>query len=175
MCTVLVDQADTRGNNACSAQHSLMLVASSLQFLLTKIAKIVCVGPDTVNRSSLSSWHSSARQIPCPLYKQPTNIFGDHATCCTKFGTTRFATWGKMLYEILHPKSRITTPTTAANGLIKPLPSAHFSILTLLDGGSMCCRECLSWIFFRFARVYFLIMGTAFVRELPARMGGVAK
>jgi hypothetical protein len=24
------------------------------------------------------------QEIPCPLCKQPINLFGDHATCCTK-------------------------------------------------------------------------------------------
>ena len=26
------------------------------------------------------------KEIPCPLCKQPINIFGDHATCCAKKG-----------------------------------------------------------------------------------------
>ena len=88
MHTYLVDQADTRGAqrlrraaqpHACGFVTAVPSDEDGKETLLRPrnfaIAVAYRLGVPVLDQ-----------EIPCPLCKQPLNIFGDHATCCAKKG-----------------------------------------------------------------------------------------
>ena len=88
MHTYLVDQADTRGAqrlrraaqpHACGFVTAVPSDEDGKETLLRPrnfaIAVAYRLGVPVLDQ-----------EIPCPLCKQPINIFGDHATCCAKKG-----------------------------------------------------------------------------------------
>ena len=73
----LVDQADTRGAQRLrrAAQPHACGFITAVSARNFQIAVSYRLGVPVLDH-----------EIPCPLCKQPINIFGDHATCCAKKG-----------------------------------------------------------------------------------------
>jgi hypothetical protein len=84
----LVDQADTRG-----AQRLRRAAQPHACGFITAVPSDED-GKDTLLRPRIFRTAVAYRlgvpvvdqEIPCPLCKQPINVFGDHATCCAKKG-----------------------------------------------------------------------------------------
>ena len=82
----LVDQADTRG-----AQRLRRAAQPHACGFITAVPSDED-GKDTLLRPRIFRTAVAYRlgvpvvdqEIPCPLCKQPINVFGDHATCCAK-------------------------------------------------------------------------------------------
>ena len=82
----LVDQADTRGAQRLRRAASPHACGFITAVPSDEDGKQLCYALESFKPPSLTASEFLDQEIPCPLCKQPINVFGDHATCCAKKG-----------------------------------------------------------------------------------------